>query len=180
MKRDPITSVFSWGLAGVLLGSSIILFSVLEYRESDSISAIVVVNGSPITSETVEFARRKVLKNDSSQTIGAFSSETLLDILIDQELLLQQALRIRLLYHDRRLRNMAVRAALDSVVSDEPQEVPQNIPTDYSDYVDRERRKNSRLDRYFGDFTERKDVRLSDEALRILRYENSAQTKGVL
>ena len=161
-----------WQLLGMILGAAVVLFSLFERRESPFLTAPVVVNDIPITYETLEFANKMILKNDPGRQRGGFSPDSVLDILIDQELLLQQALRIRLLYHDRRLRNMAVKAALDDIISADVAVALTNFPEDSEQLQEEDQLREGRLKRFFGDLATREDVRLADQGLRILNYED--------
>lgn len=127
MSETPSGEPRRWGLwlfsATGLLGLVVALWVTLVPREA--VQALLPgggavaarVNGVPIT--MLEFERAaQAVQNDRRNAVGPGEASRILDTLIDEELLAQEAVRLDLVSTDREVRSTAVRGVMRLILSD--------------------------------------------------------------
>ncbi|MCG8592349.1 MAG: peptidyl-prolyl cis-trans isomerase [Proteobacteria bacterium] len=117
MERAP--NAVGWLTAGSLLGLAIAAGSLLADRQGDAVpaDAVATVNGVPIARADYERVLA-ALAADRREPLGDAERERARDRLIEEELLVQQALQLGLARVDRRVRADLVQAMIESVKTD--------------------------------------------------------------
>jgi hypothetical protein len=104
----------SLGLALALLGPSV---AGPQESQKNSPNPVALVNQQPIAVKEADILSQQLLKLRFDQ-LNSEQQQSVMQILIDQELLLQRAEKLDLLSTDPGLRKAAVASAIDEVVTD--------------------------------------------------------------
>jgi len=102
------------GLALALFGD---LWPDSQLDNSDKSSPVAVVNQRPIAFSDADISSQRLWQLDFHQ-LSTEQQQSVIQVLIDEELLLQRAESLELVSTDPRLRKAAVAAAIDLVVTD--------------------------------------------------------------
>jgi len=102
------------GLALALFGD---LWPDSQLDNSDQSSPVAVVNQRPIAFSDADISSQRLWQLDFHQ-LSTEQQQSVIQVLIDEELLLQRAESLELVSTDPRLRKAAVAAAIDLVVTD--------------------------------------------------------------
>jgi hypothetical protein len=111
---------------GALAGLAAAGSGLLQRNGAESLpdGAVALVNGMPVRAADYERALA-ALASDRRNPVGDDERRFVLDRLVDEELLVQRALELGLVRHDRRVRNDLVSALIESVTTDAGQREPE-------------------------------------------------------